>query len=387
MPATGPSAGRGGGNAEGIDGIELTVVMPCLNEAETLRICIDKAHGFMERADVVGEVVIADNGSTDGSQAIAREAGARVVDVPRKGYGAALLGGIRAARGRFVVMGDSDDSYDFSALDLYLERLRDGDELVMGNRFKGGVAEGAMPRLHRYFGNPFLTWAGRTLFGSPIGDFQCGLRGFSREAMLGVGLRAEGMEFASEMVMKSTLHGLRIGEVPTKLVPDGRSRPPHIRSWRDGWRNLRLLLMHSPRWLFTLPGSLFLIVGIALMGAVLAGAFGLTTNALVVGGALTALGAQVLCYGSLSRRIGRRDGHLPLETTRASVWRVERAILAGVIFVVLGAASSIWWALKNDVAEPLRWIVPSVTAMVLGVQLALFGFVHEFLGLSDPSDD
>lgn len=388
-PQTGPIHPFSGPGAQ--PECELSVVMPCLNEAETLRICIDKALGFMERAGVVGEVVIADNGSTDGSQAIAREAGARVVDVERRGYGAALLGGIEAARGEFVVMGDCDDSYDFSALDNYLERLREGDELVMGNRFKGGVQKGAMPRLHRYFGNPFLTWAGRTLFGSPVGDFQCGLRGFSREAMSGVGLRAEGMEFASEMVMKSTLHGLRIGEVPTTLVPDGRSRPPHMRSWRDGWRNLRLLLMHSPRWLFSVPGTVLLFTGIALMAAVLLGparlsGLNLGTTALVIGSGLFILGSQVLSYGSIMRRIGRREGHLPPAKTPESRWTIERTLTLGMILCVAGVGGLIW-GLKLETINPLHLTLSCMTAVVVGVQVALFGFVNQFLGLRRTSDD
>ncbi len=225
---------------------ELTILMPCLNEAETLATCIAKAMSYLDRSGVNGEVLIADNGSTDGSQAIAEAAGARVVAVAAKGYGSALLGGIQAARGRFVIMGDSDDSYDFSKLDAFVEKLREGYALVMGNRFKGGIAPGAMPPLHRYIGNPVLTTIGRVFFRSPCGDFHCGLRGFDRRAILDLDPQAPGMEFASEMVVKATIHGLRITEVPTTLSPDGRSRPPHLRSWRDGWRHLRFLLLFSP---------------------------------------------------------------------------------------------------------------------------------------------
>ena len=233
---------------------ELTILMPCLNEAETLGICIEKALSFLARTGIAGEVVIADNGSTDGSQAIAEGLGARVVPVPARGYGSALLGGIEAARGRYVIMGDSDDSYDFSRLELFVEQLRAGYALVMGNRFKGGIMPGAMPALHRYLGNPVLTAIGRLFFRSPCGDFHCGLRGFDREAILALDLQAPGMEFASEMVVKATINRLRMTEVPTILSPDGRSRPPHLRSWRDGWRHLRFLLLFSPRWLFLYPG-------------------------------------------------------------------------------------------------------------------------------------
>ena len=242
--------------------MELSIVMPCLNEAETLATCIDKARGFLDRHGIAGEIVIADNGSTDGSQEIAVSRGARVVNVPSKGYGSALMGGIAAARGRYVIMGDADDSYDFTDLMPFVERLRAGDELVMGNRFLGGIEPGAMPPLHKYLGNPVLTWIGRLFFGSPSGDFHCGLRGFDRQAILSLDLQTTGMEFASEMVVRATLQGLRIDEVPTTLSKDGRSRPPHLRSWRDGWRHLRFLLMYSPRWLFLYPGLFLMIVGL-----------------------------------------------------------------------------------------------------------------------------
>ncbi|MHC5072213.1 MAG: glycosyltransferase family 2 protein, partial [Planctomycetota bacterium] len=248
---------------------ELSIVMPCLDEAETLATCIEKARGFLERTGVAGEIVIADNGSSDGSQDIARSLGARVVDVSRKGYGAALMGGIRAARGRYVIMGDADDSYDFATLDPFLERLRAGCQLVMGNRFRGGIKPGAMPPLHRYLGNPVLSGIGKLLFRSPCGDFHCGLRGCSKTAIEQLDLRTSGMEFASEMVVKATLHGLEVAEVPTTLSPDGRSRPPHLHSWRDGWRHLRFLLMFSPRWLFLLPGISLIVLGVLLMVAIL----------------------------------------------------------------------------------------------------------------------
>jgi glycosyltransferase involved in cell wall biosynthesis len=247
------------------ESVELTILMPCLNEAETLALCIDKAQAFLARAGIAGEVVIADNGSIDGSQAIAIAHGARVVPIAARGYGSALIGGIEAALGRYVIMGDSDDSYDFSRLDGFVERLRDGWQLVMGNRFKGGIAPGAMPPLHRYLGNPVLTGIGRLFFRSPSGDFHCGLRGFDREAILRLDLQTSGMEFASEMVIKATIAGLRMTEVPTTLSPDGRSRPPHLRSWRDGWRHLRFLLLFSPRWLFLYPGLAAVGVGVLAM--------------------------------------------------------------------------------------------------------------------------
>src|SRR3954462_1232019 len=235
--------------------------MPCLNEAETVGTCVAKAMTFLESRQIDGEVVVADNGSIDGSAEVAAAAGARVLHVRKKGYGNALIAGVRAAQGRYVIMGDADDSYDFSSLDGFVERLRAGDQLVMGNRFAGEILPGAMPALHRYLGNPVLSRIGRTFFKAPCDDFHCGLRGFSRDAVLSLDLRATGMEFASEVVVKSVLHDLTISEVPVTLHPDGRTRPPHLRSWRDGWRHLRFLLLFSPRWLFLIPGLVMTVVG------------------------------------------------------------------------------------------------------------------------------
>src|SRR5690349_6704397 len=251
--------------------IELSILMPCLNEAETLATCIKKAQKALEDLNVDGEVVVADNGSTDGSPDIAASLGARVVHVAEKGYGSALLGGIKAARGKYIIMGDADDSYDFTNLGPFLEKLRAGYELVMGNRFKGGIAPRAMPPLHKYLGNPVLTGIGRVFFRSPCGDFHCGLRGFSKAAIQRLDLRTRGMEFASETVVKASLHGLRITEVPTTLSVDGRSRPPHLNTWRDGWRHLRFLLLYSPRWLFLYPGLLLMLVGAVVSGWLLVG--------------------------------------------------------------------------------------------------------------------
>src|SRR5215468_8502145 len=245
--------------------------MPCLNEAETVATCVRKAIGFLSDSGISGEVLVADNGSTDGSQALAEEAGARVVPISDKGYGNALMGGIVAASGKYVIMGDADDSYDFTNLMPFVNELRKGADLVMGNRFKGGIAPGAMPPLHRYLGNPVLSFIGRLFFRSKIGDFHCGLRGFRRDSVLRLGLQATGMEFASEMVVKATLAGHRIEEVPTTLSPDGRSRPPHLRSWRDGWRHLRFLMLFSPRWLFFYPGLLLLAAGLVVGAAILPG--------------------------------------------------------------------------------------------------------------------
>ena len=296
---------------------ELTILMPCLNEAETLGTCIIKARAFLRRSGIDGEVVIADNGSTDGSQAIAREQGARVVDIPMRGYGSALRGGIVAARGRFVIMGDSDDSYDFSRLELFVEKLREGYDIVLGNRFAGGIAAGAMPPLHRYFGNPLLTLLGRLLYRSPSKDFYCGLRGFRRDAALALDLDAPGMEFALEMIVKASIAGLRMTEVPTTLSPDGRSRPPHLRSWRDGWRSLRFFLLLSPRGLFLYPGLALL-------------AFGLFVFAALIGGDL---------------RIGR-------------VIFAEHTLLIGCTAIVIGAQAVSFWVFAKVAAMDNRLLPP-----------------------------
>lgn len=251
--------GSASGNLE--EDCDLSIIMPCLNESETVATCIDKARGFLERHNIIGEVVVADNGSTDGSQTIAALHGARVITVPIRGYGSAVMGGILAARGRYVIMADSDDSYDLVNLMPFIEKLRAGCELVMGNRFQGGIAANAMPPLHRYLGNPLLSWIGRRLFRSIIGDFHCGIRGFAKEAILELDLQTLGMEFASEMVVKATINKLQMAEVPTTLSPDGRSRPPHLRTWRDGWRHLRFLLVYYLRWVFSTPALMRLGTG------------------------------------------------------------------------------------------------------------------------------
>ena len=257
---------------------ELTILMPCLNEAETIAVCVKKASSYLSRSRIRGEILIADNGSTDGSQAIARRFGARVVSISERGYGAALTGGIEAAKGHFVIMGDADDSYDFSQLDSFVAKLREGYDLVMGNRFKGGIERGAMPALHRWLGNPLLSFIGRIFFQAELGDFHCGLRGFNTGAIRELKLRSSGMEFASEMVVRCRLARMRIAEVPTTLKKDGRSRRPHLRTWRDGWRHLRFLLIFSPRWLFFYPGLALLLFGAALSILLLPGPVYITPN-------------------------------------------------------------------------------------------------------------
>jgi hypothetical protein len=381
--------------------IELTILMPCLNEAETLAICIEKALGFLRRSGISGEVLIADNGSSDGSQEIAARLGARVTHVPEKGYGAALIAGIAAARGRYVIMGDSDDSYDFSVLDPFIPKLRDGFDLVMGNRFKGGIAPGAMPPLHRYLGNPVLSTIGRIFFASPIRDFHCGLRGFSRDAMMALELRAPGMEFASEMVVKATMRRLRIAEVPTTLSPDGRSRPPHLRSWRDGWRHLRFLLIFCPRWLFFYPGALLfalgaLVMALLLPGPVSLGAVTLDVHSLLYASGAVVMGFQAMQFWVFARLYGAVTGLLP-EAERLnralSRFGLEAALLlAGAIFLLglaLGGWSLAQWGARDfgtlQGAGVMRMAIASVTAMLIGLQLAFGAFFLALLGMMRPA--
>ena len=366
--------------------MELTILMPCLNEVETLGTCIEKAQGFLSRAKVLGEVLVADNGSTDGSQALAESLGARVVRVSSRGYGAAIMGGINGASGRYIIMGDSDDSYDFSQLDRYLDRLRAGVDLVMGNRFQGGIAPGAMPFLHRYLGNPVLSFLGRLFFRIPIRDFHCGLRGFSRESILRLGLVTPGMEFASEMVAKAALAKLRVEEVPTTLQPDGRGRPPHLNTWRDGWRHLRFLLLFCPRWLFLYPGITLLAVGLIGFAVLLHGpvnlvSVGLGIHSLLYMAAATVLGAQMVQLAVLTKWMGILSGVVPPQRWLQRLGpylTIETGLILGLALVGLGLAWSAllvldWRAAGFGAMEPtqtMRGAIPAVTLMILGVQAA-----------------
>jgi glycosyltransferase involved in cell wall biosynthesis len=375
--------------------LELSIVMPCLNEAETLAICIDKAQGYLARSGVAGEVVIADNGSTDGSQQIAIDHGARVVPVGAKGYGNALMGGIVAARGAYVIMGDADDSYDFSSLDQFVERLRAGDELVMGNRFRGGIEPGAMPPLHKYLGNPVLSTIGRMLFRSDIKDFHCGLRGFNRQSILNLGLITTGMEFASEVVVKSTLGGLRVSEVPTTLKKDGRSRPPHLRSWHDGWRHLRFLLLFSPRWLFLIPGAVAFILGllgtlVLTFGTLEVGNVGFNVSTQVYLAALAVVGYQALLFAVLTKLYARHEGFYLPRSQRferfAEKATLESGAVIGLLLFFAGLAIAVVqvvvWGVSRfgpqDPVETLRLAVPAALLMMLGFQT---GMSAMFLGI------
>lgn len=370
-----------------ISSCELTILMPCLNEAETLEVCIDKAMKYLERSGVAGEVVIADNGSTDGSQDIARRAGARVVDVPQRGYGAALIGGTEAARGRYVIMGDADDSYDFSNLNAFVEKLREGNQLVMGNRFRGGIAQGAMPPLHRYLGNPVLSGIGRRLFNRSIRDFHCGLRGYDRQAILDLNLVTTGMEYASEMVVRASLADLRIVEVATTLSKDGRTRPPHLRSWHDGWRHLRFLLLYSPRWLFLYPGALAMAVGALavlalILGPVKIGTVEFSSVTMIYSAAIVIVGFQAVVFSLLTKLYAARDGFLPpgRRFLAFSNWlTLERGVLFGLAVFLLGSVVALaqvaaWGAggFGNlDTFGTLRIAIPGELGLILGFQTAM----------------
>lgn len=383
------------------DDLELSVVMPCLDEAETLRGCIVEAAAAMAAAGVRGEVVVADNGSRDGSQAIAADAGARLVTVRDKGYGNALMGGIRAARGRFVIMGDADGSYDFGGIPEFLAKLRAGSDLVMGCRMPGGggrILPGAMPWKHRWIGNPALSRLGRLFFAAPVHDFHCGLRGFRREAVLKLGLRCPGMEFASEMVVKATLHGLRLDEVPVTLRPDGRTRPPHLRSFRDGYRHLRFMLLFSPRWLFLVPALLLSLASLTVFARLMQGPLRLggvtfATNTMIVAAITLVTAIQAGLVGILAQAFAVNQGLMPptLLIRRLKRFRpVELGLTLGAALVVIGTLWLAWtvelWRRAGfgdlPTGQSLRLVLPAVTAFAIGVQLVFWGFAMGVLSLS-----
>lgn len=367
--------------------LELTILMPCLNEARTLPACVGKALGFLRRTGIAGEVLVADNGSTDGSQALARELGARVVDVSERGYGAALRAGTAAAQGRFVIMGDADDSYDFSALDAFVAELRAGRELVVGNRFRGGIAPGAMPFLHRWLGNPVLSFLGRRFFGGPLRDFHCGLRGFDRAALLRLQLVTPGMEFASEMIVKALQAGLNLSEVPTTLAKDGRDRPPHLNTWRDGWRHLRFLMLFAPRWLFLYPGALLVMAGVgqlAVSQLLVPGAtpwpVGIHTQLFAMAAAV--LGWQTLLFALgavLARHLAGLDAPHPRERralqAAGSGWLPAGGAVAALAGFALCASLAWQWGASAfgplDPEVAMRQIIPGVGLAIAGTQALL----------------
>jgi glycosyltransferase involved in cell wall biosynthesis len=377
--------------------VELSVVMPCLNESRTLGSCVKKARDTIERLGIDGEVIVADNGSTDGSQSIAEELGARVVPIAARGYGSALRGGIAAARGKFVVMGDSDESYDFAQLGDFVRKLREGDDLVMGNRFRGGIRPDAMPFLHRFLGNPFLSWLGRLFFGCPVGDFQCGLRGFRKDAIAKLELQTTGMEFSTEMVVKATLFDLRISEIPTVLSPDGRDRPPHLRTWRDGWRYLRFLLLYSPRWLFLYPGIALFLFGIAVTLWLLPkprtiGAATFDYHTLLFGAMSILIGFQSVNFAVFTKFFAITEHLLPEDPRLNKAFRyvtLETGLALGVLLILVGAGTwifglSYWRGHHFGALDPdktLRIVIPGFVALTLGVQIVLSSFFVSVLGL------
>lgn len=380
-----------------VESLELTILMPCLNEAETLAGCVSEALRALREQAIRGEVVVADNGSTDGSQEIATALGARVVPVAAKGYGHALQGGIAAARGRFILMGDSDGSYDFTHAGRFVVKLREGWDLVMGNRFLGGVLPGAMPWKNRYLGNPILSGVGRLFFHCPARDFHCGLRAFTRDACARLDLRTGGMEFASEMVIKATLFGLRVTEIPTTLRPDGRSRPPHLRPWRDGWRHLRFMLLFSPRWLFLQPGLALMLAGAALgalliRGPVRLGAITLDVHTLLFAAVAVLIGFQSVTFAVLTKVFAIQSGVLPPDENFQRWMRrvnLEQGLLTGGLLTAAGLTLSLhavgaWGGQQFGSLAPgelLRWVIPGGTLLTLGSQTVLVSFFLSILGL------
>ncbi len=377
--------------------MEISIVMPCLNEAETLETCIRRATGYLASRGIVGEVVIGDNGSTDGSIELAVRNGARVVHVPVRGYGAAIYHASLTVRSRYIIMGDSDASYDFSALDPFVEKLREGYDLVMGNRFLGGIRPGAMPWKNRYIGNPILSGIGRLFFDCPARDFHCGLRGFSREAFLRMDLRTTGMEFASEMVIKSTLMHMRIAEVPTTLDPDGRTRPPHLLPWRDGWRHLRFMLLFSPRWLFLFPGFLLMLMGSVGMAALwpgdlAVGRIHLGVHTMLYAAMAVAAGYQAVTFSVFTRIFAASEGLLPADPELTRLFRyitLESGLAAGCVLLLLSAAGTIYaiayWSARTfgplDPTHLLRLVIPAAFAFLLGCQTIFNSFFLSVLGL------
>ena len=373
--------------------MELTILMPCLNESRTLKICINKAQKFLSDNNINGEILIADNGSTDGSQDIAQSAGARVVNISKKGYGAALIGGCNAAYGKYVIMGDSDDSYDFSNLMPFVEKLREGYDLVMGNRFKGGIEKGAMPPLHRYLGNPVLSFIGRVLYHSKIKDFHCGLRGYNKESIQKLNLHTTGMEYASEMVVQATLHKLKICEVPTTLKKDGRDRPPHLKSWSDGWRHLTFLLMHAPQWLFLLPGLLLCIFGTIISTIIIISPFTIgnvrfSANTLLYCAGASIVGFQLILFYILTKKYASITKFIP--TTRIDNILIKctmnTGIFVGALIFLIGLIGAIVavviWSNNNfgnlNAETMLIGTIPTVACLINGIQLMFSSF---FLGI------
>ena len=374
--------------------LELTILMPCLNEAETLEVCIKKAMKSLKDNKIKGEVLIADNGSTDGSQEIAKKCGARVENIKERGYGAALIGGCNAALGKYVIMGDADDSYAFDNIMPFVEKLREGYELVMGNRFKGGIEKGAMPPLHRYLGNPVLSGLGRIFYNSKIGDFHCGLRGYNTKKMRELKLKTTGMEYASEMVVKAELNGLKITEVPTTLKKDGRSRAPHLRSWSDGWRHLKFLLMYSPKWLFLIPGVILTIIGLIFTCILSFTSISISnitfdTQTMLYSAMITMVGIQLLFFSMFTKIYGMNNDMLPVKNKfdkKLLEMKFEKLLKVGLILLLIGIVLTIVaiskWANVSfgdlNIRETMQITIPAITLLVCGIQIIFGSF---FMGI------
>jgi glycosyltransferase involved in cell wall biosynthesis len=381
--------------------VDVSVVMPCLNESLTLGKCIQKAQVTIDRLGVRGEIIVADNGSSDGSQSLAESLGARVVPIKARGYGSALRGGIAAARGKYVIMGDSDDSYDFTQLEGFLNKLDEGYELVMGNRFMGEIKPGAMPFLHRFVGNPVLSWIGRLFFGCPVGDFQCGLRAFRKDAIDRLELQTTGMEFSTEMVVKATLFNLQIAEIPTVLSPDGRNRRPHLRTWRDGWRYLRFLLLYSPRWLFLYPGIVLFVLGtilslLLLPGPVTVGSVTVDYHTLLFAAMAILIGFESINFAVFTKVFGITEQLMPEDPDLNNLFRyvtLETGLVLGTLLIVAGAGTWIfglnYWRSHHfgplDPDKTLRIVIPGFVSLTLGVQIVLSSFFLSVLGMARKS--
>jgi glycosyltransferase involved in cell wall biosynthesis len=392
------SSGQAASCGQASQQLDLSVVMPCLNERLTLGTCVQKARDTMARLGIRGEIVVADNGSTDGSQAIAEGLGARVVPVAAKGYGSALRGGIAAARGRYVVMGDSDDSYDFTQLGVFVAKLDEGYDLVMGNRFRGSIRPGAMPFLHRYIGNPGLSWLGRLFFGCPVWDFQCGLRGFRKDSIDGLELQTTGMEFSTEMVVKATLFDLKIAEIPTTLSPDGRDRAPHLRTWRDGWRYLRFMLIYSPRWLFFYPGIVLMLVGVAIGAWIMPGPRTVDTvtfdyHTLLFAAMAILIGFQSINFAVFTKIFAVTEHLVPEDARLTKAFRyitLETGLVLGAILILAGTAIwilgvSYWKSHGFGALDPdrtMRIVIPGFLSLTLGIEIVLSSFFISVLGLA-----
>ncbi|WP_255572967.1 glycosyltransferase family 2 protein [Hanstruepera marina] len=379
--------------------LELSIVMPCLDEAETLQTCIRKSFSFLNKHNVVGEVIVADNGSVDGSQKIAEKLQAKVINVKNKGYGNALRGGIEVASGTYIIMADADDSYDFEKLQPFLEQLRNGFDLVMGNRFKGGIEKGAMPFLHKYLGNPVLSFLGRLFYKTNIGDFHCGLRGFSKEAYAKMDLKTTGMEFASEMIVKAKLNNLSITEVPTTLKPDGRTRKPHLNTWSDGWRHLRFLMLYAPNWLFLYPGIILVIIGFILSTILIFNPlefkkFTLDIHTLLYTSTFLLIGLQFVIFFGLTKIFAVENGLLPKSKRYSKIFKyinLEKGLIVGFSLLVCGILLSIKgvliWEGKDfgalNTNTTLKIVIPAVIALQLGIQAILFSLFFSILGLKN----